>query len=213
MSAQSYELAVARGPAPGTVYVLADQSLTIGRDPFADVLINDPEVSRQHALLISVPSGEFLLQDLGSTNGTFIDGERLGKEPVALRPSNAISMGGTVTLLFRERHHAEDSDAGQVIEPGIPEKVTAVPQPADNSPKLLIAIDKPTDEPLRQPTPITAAENLPHSTRHEAERAVDMTPNLILGLVLLLLCCCLSLMVFLMYLGGDWFFRQIGLVP
>lgn len=214
MSAQSFELAVKRGPAPGTIFALADESLTIGRDPYADILINDPEVSRQHALLISAPSGDFLIQDLGSTNGTFVDGERLGSKPVTLRPSNTIALGGTATLLFRERSEDEPAVLGNSIKPDPPENPPAAQKEPEAIPEPESPMEgsKPSGEPLRQPTPISPEEIL-LPAQHEAEPSTELSPNLILGLVLLLLCCCLSVMVFLMYLGGDWFFRQLGLVP
>ena len=57
--------------------------MTIGRDPMAEITINDPEVSRRHARLIGTLSG-YRIQDLGSTNGTFVDDIRLGGEPLDL---------------------------------------------------------------------------------------------------------------------------------
>ena len=100
MNATSYELFVKHGPVPGLIYPLTDKGLTIGRDPLSDILINDPEVSRQHALLSRTPTGEYRLQDLGSTNGTYVDGKRLEREPITLKsflmvfeqPRNAITI-------------------------------------------------------------------------------------------------------------------------
>lgn len=52
-------------------------SLTVGRLSECDVCIDSPVVSRQHARLVVEPAGSCFLEDLGSTNGTFVDGRRL----------------------------------------------------------------------------------------------------------------------------------------
>ena len=101
MTDVSYELYVERGPYAGTSYPLANKSLTLGRDPLSSIHIDDPEVSRQHALVISVAPDKYQIQDLGSMNGTFVDGQRLGSDLVTLRPPSIIKMGSRVVLVFR----------------------------------------------------------------------------------------------------------------
>jgi len=100
MSDQKYQLLVQKGPEPGKVYPLSSVSITIGRDPMAEITITDPEVSRQHVRLSGTLSG-YKIQDLGSTNGTFIDGERLGGEAVELAVGQIITMGAGVALRFQ----------------------------------------------------------------------------------------------------------------
>ena len=65
---------------------------TIGRSPDSDVAINDPRVSRSHAR-IDFAGGRFVLEDLGSTNGTTLNGEPLSA-PAALTDGDAISLAG-----------------------------------------------------------------------------------------------------------------------
>lgn len=65
----------------------------IGRDPEGTVVIDSPEVSRQHACL-TVGSGGVRLEDLGSKNGTFIGDERV-KEPCDLHDGAQITIGRT----------------------------------------------------------------------------------------------------------------------
>ncbi|MFK7801349.1 MAG: FHA domain-containing protein [Anaerolineae bacterium] len=101
-----YQLVVRRGPRAGETFELKSQTVIIGRDSTADIIINDPEVSRNHCRLILDRS--YYLQDLGSTNGTFIDGQRLGGEPVRLANGQIIQLGSNVTLLHQE---IETSDA------------------------------------------------------------------------------------------------------
>ena len=63
----------------------------IGRDPEGTVVIDSPEVSRQHACLTVGASG-VTLEDLGSKNGTFVGDERI-KEPCALHDGAKITIG------------------------------------------------------------------------------------------------------------------------
>jgi pSer/pThr/pTyr-binding forkhead associated (FHA) protein len=135
MSDQQFQLRVHKGPEPGKVYQLTSVSITIGRDPMADITINDPEVSRQHARLIGTMSG-YRIQDLGSTNGTFVEGERLGGEPAELQQGQIISLGSSVALVFQAQVDEEDQLATVVDralltpEPPQPEREDIEDMPA-----------------------------------------------------------------------------------
>jgi predicted component of type VI protein secretion system len=107
-SSGSFRLIVRRGPQPNQVYELSKDSLTIGRDISNEIVINDPEVSRNHCRFTRGPGG-FTLEDLGSTNGTFVNGQRLtGARPLA--PSDMIGLGETVTLGYEMATQAPPMD-------------------------------------------------------------------------------------------------------
>jgi DNA-binding winged helix-turn-helix (wHTH) protein len=72
----------------------------VGRDAAAQVRLDDAVVSRRHAR-IAVNGTATLLEDLGSKNGTFLDGQRLGQEPVTLRDGSRLAFG-TVQVTYRE---------------------------------------------------------------------------------------------------------------
>ena len=68
----SFRLIIRKGPQPNQVYELTKDVMTLGRDITNDIVVNDPEVSRHHSRLTRIASG-YVVEDLGSTNGTLIN--------------------------------------------------------------------------------------------------------------------------------------------
>ncbi len=93
-----FRLVMSQGPQPGQTFPLDKDSLTLGRDPGNDIVINDPQVSRQHAR-ITRQGGLMVIEDLGSTNGTFVNGMRL-TGPHTLVSGDVIGLGDAVTLTY-----------------------------------------------------------------------------------------------------------------
>lgn len=92
----SFRLIVRRGPQPNQIYELNKDVITLGRDITNDIVINDPEVSRHH-MRLTRGGGGYTMEDLGSTNGTFVNGQRLtGARPLA--SGDMVGLGETVTL-------------------------------------------------------------------------------------------------------------------
>lgn len=77
---------------------IATTMVSIGRGLDNDIILEDTRVSRKHAQL-RYRQRRFWLTDLGSTNGTFVNGERIAER--ALRDGDVISLGG-LELIFRE---------------------------------------------------------------------------------------------------------------
>lgn len=126
----SFRLIVRRGPQPNQTYELTKDRVTLGRDITNDITINDPEVSRHHMQLIR-GAGGYTIEDLGSTNGTFVNGQRL-TSPRPLRPGDMIGLGETVTLAY------EVSTAPSAMTPGMvpgSEFGGTVPGPASGAPR------------------------------------------------------------------------------
>ena len=88
----------------GRIYVVGAQSLTLGRTPPADIVLNDSEVSRSHCR-VAVVNDSMLVTDLGSTNGTFLDGVRV-VEPTPV-PVGAIIRVGRQSLKHEWRTEKE----------------------------------------------------------------------------------------------------------
>jgi pSer/pThr/pTyr-binding forkhead associated (FHA) protein len=92
----TFRLVVRRGPQPNQTYDITKDVTTLGRDITNDIVINDPEVSRHHLRIARTADG-CSLEDLGSTNGTFVNGQRIsGSRP--LNNGDMIGLGETVTL-------------------------------------------------------------------------------------------------------------------
>jgi pSer/pThr/pTyr-binding forkhead associated (FHA) protein len=70
--------------------------LLVGRDPRCDIVLRDVTVSRRHARLIC-RDGAWIVQDLGSTNGTAVNGVAVGR--CELRPGDRLCVGDTVLWL------------------------------------------------------------------------------------------------------------------
>ena len=73
-----FSLAVIQGPATGHIYPVTKTRTTIGRSG-ADINVDDPEASRQHASL-EVLGDHAILRDLGSTNGTYVEADRIEQQ-------------------------------------------------------------------------------------------------------------------------------------
>ncbi|MDY7230867.1 FHA domain-containing protein [Hyalangium rubrum] len=80
------------GPWANKLYPIRGK-LLVGRAPPAAVLLEDDSLSRKHAELERNPRGNIFLRDLGSSNGTLLNGERIGQEPVELAAGDIIQFG------------------------------------------------------------------------------------------------------------------------
>jgi pSer/pThr/pTyr-binding forkhead associated (FHA) protein len=91
-------LEVLDGNEPGKIYLIEKFSITIGRQN-CDIRLDDPEISRQHAVL-TIEGDAVILEDLGSVNGTFIEGQRI--ERARLEAGTTFRLG-THQLVFLVR--------------------------------------------------------------------------------------------------------------
>lgn len=79
-------------------YPLVKTVINIGRRLENDLVIDDPRVSRNHAQLRAI-DGHYVLLDLSSTGGTFVNGNRVNQ--TIIYPNDTVSLGG-VTLIFHQ---------------------------------------------------------------------------------------------------------------
>lgn len=93
-----FSLAFLSGPQASTVQVLDRPKVVIGREE-GDVVTRDPETSRRHAQLEIQNDGTVWITDLGSTNGTHVDGQRI-TEPVLLGSRQEFTCGNSTFMLM-----------------------------------------------------------------------------------------------------------------
>ena len=91
------ELVLTQGTSPSGTSYRVSGALIIGRSPDADVVLDDQYASDFH-LRIGPRAGEIRLQDLGSTNGTFVNDARV-EVPLGLHPGDRIRVGETIMEL------------------------------------------------------------------------------------------------------------------
>lgn len=83
----------------GTIaFSILSPRFTVGRDDGCDLRLTDPRISRRHCEIILL-RGVSWLSDLGSSNGTFHNGERV-RVPVALREGDLVEIGGSVLVFL-----------------------------------------------------------------------------------------------------------------
>jgi hypothetical protein len=90
----------------------------VGRNPDCDVVIDSPEVSRRHAQILQTPSNQWLIKDLGSSNGTFVNGKRV--ESCIITAEDVVEIG-LVSLLLGD---------------GVERRVVITPSP--QRPKIIV---------------------------------------------------------------------------
>jgi predicted Zn finger-like uncharacterized protein len=93
-------LAVIAGPEAGKIFQIERPRIIIGRHD-ADINVDDPEVSRQHAAL-EISNDRITLVDLGSTNGTFMGDEPVKEAPIENQGEFTIG-GSTIMLIVTAR--------------------------------------------------------------------------------------------------------------
>lgn len=103
----------ASGGASGHVHPLLDTEYAIGRDASNTIVLNDPSVSSKHARIVRSPDG-FIIEDLKSRNGTYVNGERVTESRTLA--DNDVVRFGRVILTFNV---ATESGPSEVTKPGV----------------------------------------------------------------------------------------------
>src|SRR3954464_9832554 len=140
-------LKVTAGNATGQDIQL-EQELVIGRStPGAGSLGGDSEISRVHARVFRDAAGQLTVEDLGSTNGTFVNGDRISA-PTPLRPGDEVRVGQTTLGVEAGAAGEGATPAGQPIPPA-----AAAPPPARAAPPRPARAPRPAPAAPPPPTP------------------------------------------------------------
>lgn len=92
--AMATKLVVTEGDLAGKIMRLDRREITIGRSDGSDLVVDDEYASSNHAKLVLI-NNDWLIQDLNSTNGTFLDGQRVGT-PAVVKLNTRVRVGKTV---------------------------------------------------------------------------------------------------------------------
>ncbi|MGM9387223.1 FHA domain-containing protein, partial [Streptomyces antibioticus] len=136
-------LDVVAGPDAGGVHLLHGGQIRVGRSADADVPLDDPDVSRLHCAVTLGPDGRVTVTDLGSTNGTTVDGTPVKTRPVRLAPGALLRIGESalrlappggpgarvVTAPDGEGHVRVPCGGGRAVEGATGSAATAVSRP------------------------------------------------------------------------------------
>ena len=215
----TYQLVMKSAPYQDKSFPLVKDETTIGRDTTSDIVISDAEISRHHARIYKL-GDSYMVEDLGSTNGTFVNGQRL-VGPHALLPGETIRFGENIMLVFEAPLPPYDPNATMVTAgeafnlppaPPIPEPVlpvSEVPQPLPPQPVIPQPVSAPpafTQQPSFQGTLPEEPVVVPPVKKDNKSR------NLILaGVGLVLLLCCVCLIAFGWWFDSNNYWSLIGL--
>jgi S-DNA-T family DNA segregation ATPase FtsK/SpoIIIE len=126
------ELHVVGGPDAGRTAALGHGERVIGRGTEAHLVLTDPDVSRRH-LLIHVGTGEITVADPGSTNGTFLDGDRVTAEPQPWSTGPVLRLGNTALAITGPSGYPLPTRPGpggrRIVHPT--SRVTSPPSPVE----------------------------------------------------------------------------------
>jgi len=123
-------------------YPLTKERITIGRKPSNDIHVDNLAVSGQHALIITILNDSFL-EDLGSTNGTYVNGKLIKKH--ALQNGDTIGVGKHELKYINEPASSSESDFEKtmIIRPGMADQApAAVAESAQKAAEVAAAQNK-----------------------------------------------------------------------
>ncbi len=146
-----FRLTVRRGPQPNQQYDLTRDTITLGRDITNDIVINDPEVSRHHARLV-FSAGSYLIEDLRSTNGTFVNRRRISG-PQMLAHGDLIGLGETVLLAYEAVGAAYEQTAVAGAGREMPSPPSPARAPMAYPPPMAGPMPPPVEEYYEEPAP------------------------------------------------------------
>jgi len=102
----SASLIVISGACIGRMFQVDREVMVIGRDTDTDIHIDDGQISRRHAEIRKLADGTIVLQDLGSTNGTYFLGTRIASR--VLEDGDLLALGSGTILKFRYQDNVEE---------------------------------------------------------------------------------------------------------
>jgi two-component system, cell cycle response regulator len=117
-------LIVVTGSSVGKMFKLTNPEMVIGRSSEADISLTDDGISRRHAKIVVRPDGSVNIVDLGSTNGTFFNGDRVDVHP--LHDGDKVQIGSTTILKFSYQDNLDEQYQKNLYESATRDPMTRV---------------------------------------------------------------------------------------
>jgi pSer/pThr/pTyr-binding forkhead associated (FHA) protein len=169
----------------------------IGRDLANEVVINDPEVSRKHARIF-IQGVNIVIEDLGSTNGTSINGQRL-MGPYVLRPGEIITFGEHIALLFESVVLDANATVLASRQAAPAPANTPAPQPQASAP-VYQAPPRPQPQHIPPPAPMYSGQ-VPSQPVHTAppakKKGSAMWIIIVIAIILVMICVCAGVLYYI----------------
>jgi two-component system, cell cycle response regulator len=120
-------LIVVRGGIPGTMLRLGQKSSSLGRSAENTFQVHDNTVSRRHAVISIDAAGAAWVMDLGTTNGTFVNGRRIAMQtPVAIGDGSRIQLGSATLLKYLKLDTCEEGFQRELYERSVRDNLTGL---------------------------------------------------------------------------------------
>ncbi len=168
-------ISVDEGPDKGNTVEVTGSVFTIGRHPDCNLVLTDQEASSHHATIESEADNKFVLRDLKSTNGTFVDGRKV-EDSVPVTGSERVRIGQSILrLLERSPGATVISRQPQAVEPAVGAAVGQAAAPAS-----------PPAQPAAQPPPAAPVKPVGDQAPAPAGGG-SKTPLIVAGVIVALL--------------------------
>lgn len=200
MAAQEYQITMRSGPTPGKTFSIEQEENVLGRDLANDIAISDPEVSRRHARFM-IREGSVFVEDLGSTNGTFLNGERISS-PLQLRSGDVLTLGESIVLIFSKISY--DPDATVVSSQGEPEGDPTIQQWA---PEQQAYQPPPDPAELKQTPPLGSDIHIPRRPEPMRDEVIEKKggfPTWLIILIIAIVVIICIIAVTLYFMPASW---------
>jgi len=236
MTENNFTLLMQLGPNQGDSVAVQGDEFVLGRDHDSQWAIEDIEVSRRHARLL-LDKGSYSIEDLGSTNGTFVNGQRI-RTLLPLLPGATIRLGENVLLFYDVQAEEKETDTKTVntdVEPlAKPEKKDPIPPPKPkvtaqlNSDEVkqekveitspepeAASIEAPVEEPVAKVSPAPKRKVRPSRGIDFSENVSLLGSQISLGIVAIAIIGVLAISAFLWYVDANFLWCDVfgNLIP
>jgi len=214
---KQHTLVVVEGPDRGRTYALQGMICTLGRASDNTLVIDSPRVSRHHAQIRLLPSGA-VIEDMGSTNGTWVNQRRL-RDTHQLASGDLISLADFISFRYMVEGEPRTEKFGA---PGGGSATQVMGEDAPGPDEYAASHDYPTPEPdvgsedevVFTPTyePLTPEEGASDvGETAGAEKSRPTWVYVLIGVLVLLICACIAFGVYLWFAPVEFWERVFDL--